>query len=78
MANMKMAANKQTSMNTPQHNQSGTVPQRTPPTSTNWLPMAVETNHPPIIMPLYLGGATFDTNDMPIGESNNSPKVRMR
>ena len=40
--------------------------------------MAVATNQPPIIMPLYFGGATFETKEMPIGESSSSPKVRTR
>ena len=46
--------------------------------ATRKLPMAVATNQPPIIIPLYLGGATFDTNEMPIGESSNSAKVNIR
>ena len=57
--------------------ETGTV-ELIPPTTTSWLPIAVATNHPPIIMPLYLGGATFDTNEIPIGESNSSPKVSTR
>ena len=40
--------------------------------------MAVATNQPPIIAPLYFGGATLLTKLMPIGLSSNSPKVSMR
>ena len=49
-----------------------------PGTITNWLPIAVAPNQRPIIKPAYLGGATFDTNEIPIGESRSSAKVRMR
>ncbi len=45
---------------------------------TNWLPMAVAPNQRPIIKPAYFGGATFDTNEIPIGESRSSANVRMR
>lgn len=40
--------------------------------------MAVAANHPPIIEPLSLGGATLLTNEMPIGERRSSAKVRSR
>jgi hypothetical protein len=30
--------------------------------------------HFPIIAPLYLGGATLETNEIPIGDRNNSAK----
>ena len=49
-----------------------------PPTLTRKLPMAVATNHPPIIAPLYFGGATLLTKLIPIGLSNNSPNVSTR
>ena len=78
MANMKTAATRQTPRNTLQHSHRGTAPHSSPPTTTSWLPTAVATNQPPIIIPLYLGGATFDTNEMPIGDSNSSPKVSTR
>ena len=53
-------------------------PHMMPGTITNWLPMAVAPNHRPIIRPAYFGGATLDTNEIPIGESSNSANVRMR
>ena len=56
----------------------GRLPHTKPPTLTSRLPAAVATNQPPIIMPLYLGGATLLTKLMPMGDNNNSPKVRMR
>ena len=40
--------------------------------------MAVAANQQPIIIPLYLGGATFETKEIPIGESRSSAKVRVR
>ena len=36
-------------------------------------PMAVATNHPPIMSPRMWAGATFDTSESPIGLSINSP-----
>ena len=53
-------------------------PHMCPGIETNLFPSAVATNQPPIIIPLYFGGATFVTSEMPIGDSNNSAKVRMR
>ena len=38
--------------------------------------MAVAANHRPIIRPLYLGGATLDTKEIPIGESSSSAKFK--
>ena len=35
-------------------------------------------NQHPIIMPLYFGGATFVTNEIPIGLSNNSANVKTK
>ena len=35
-------------------------------------------NQQPIIMPLYFGGATFVTNEMPIGLNNNSANVNTK
>ena len=76
MANMKRAERMQSTRNTPHTMPNGRSFQRSPPTATRKLPMAVATNQPPIIIPLYFGGATFDTNEMPIGESSSSAKVR--
>ncbi len=39
------------------------------------LGMLVAANQRPIIKPAYFGGATFDTNEIPIGESRSSAKV---
>ena len=78
IANMKSAERRQRMMNTPQTDQSGRPAQRKPPTDTRKLPIAVATNHPPIIIPLSFGGATLDTNEIPIGERRSSAKVRMR
>jgi hypothetical protein len=78
MTNMKSAEIKQSAMNTVHTDHNGIPAQRKPPTATNMLPIAVATNQPPIIKPLSFGGATFDTNEIPIGESNNSANVRIR
>ena len=75
ITNIKSAESKQRTMNTDQTIVKGIPPQRKPPTETSILPIAVATNQPPIIKPLYFGGATFVTNEIPIGESNNSAKV---
>ncbi len=37
--------------------------------------MAVAANQPPCIRPLYLGGATRETNEMPIGLRKSSAIV---
>ena len=78
MTNMKSAEIKQSAMNTVHTDHNGRPAQRKPPTATSMLPIAVATNQPPIIKPLSFGGATFDTNEIPIGESNNSANVRIR
>ena len=78
IANMNRAESKQRMMNTPQTIHKGRSPQRYPPTLTSLFPIAVAPNHPPIIKPLYLGGATFDTKEIPIGDNRSSPNVRMR
>ena len=54
------------------------APHIMPGTITSWLPIAVAPNQRPIIKPAYLGGVTLVTNEIPIGESNNSAKVRIR
>ena len=35
-------------------------------------------HEPPIIIPLYFGGATLDTKEMPMGDNNNSANVNTR
>ena len=74
---MNKAAIKQIATNTPQTIVKG-APHINAGILTNKLPIAVETNQPPIIIPAYLGGATFDTNEIPIGESNSSANVRIK
>ena len=78
MANMKSALRRQRPAKTSHTVVSERPPQRMPPTLTRRLPMAVATNQPPIIMPLYFGGATLLTKEMPMGESSSSPKVSTR
>ena len=54
------------------------MPHKMPGTITSWFPIAVAPNQRPIIKPAYFGGATFDTNEIPIGERRSSANVRMR
>ena len=76
MEKMNTAESRQSTTSTPQTIQSGIpVPQMRAMTLVRSLPMAVTQNHKPIIMPLYFGGATFVTKEMPMGLSNNSAKV---
>ena len=74
---MKSAATKQIPVNTPQTTVRE-APHINEGIATKKFPMAVATNQPPIIIPAYFGGATFVTNDIPIGESNNSAKVNTK
>ena len=78
ITNMKRAESKQRTINTVHTDHKGRPAQRKPPTATSMLPIAVATNQPPIIRPLSFGGATFDTNEIPMGESTSSAKVRIR
>ena len=78
MMNMKAAERMQSTRNTAHTTHRGKSPQRIPPMATRKLPMAVATNQPPIIIPLYFGGATFETNEIPIGESRSSANVKIR
>ena len=75
---MKRKESKQSPARTPQTTTSGTLHHKSAGITVRKLPMAVATNQPPIIIPLYLGGATFDTKEMPIGERRSSAKVRTR
>ena len=61
---MNNAATTQITINTP-HTIARSIPHRKPGIATSMLPNAVDTNHAPIIIPLYFGGATLyerDTN----------------
>ena len=78
IANINNAAKRQRTMNTLQTAHNGSGPHNRPPTITSWLPIAVATNQPPIIIPLYFGGATLVTKEIPIGLNSNSAKVRIR
>ena len=74
---MKSAASRQMPMSTPHTTVKGAFHIRAG-IATRKLPRAVATNHPPIIIPAYLGGATFVTNEIPMGDRRSSAKVRMR
>ena len=68
------ADTRQIAMSTPQMIERF-IPHIKPGTMMRKLPIAVATNQPPIIIPLYLGGATLDTNEIPMGESKSSAMV---
>ncbi len=76
--NMNVADNKHIPTKTAQTPQTGNTDQNKPTTPTSILPIAVAANQPPIIEPLYFGGATFDTNEIPIGLKNNSAIVNIK
>ena len=76
MENMNKAANKHITMRVPHTKGRGRF-HMCPGIETNLFPIAVATNHPPIIIPLYLLGATLLTKEIPIGDNNNSAKVKM-
>lgn len=44
-------------------------------TPDSLFPIEVERKNPPIINAVILGGESFETNDNPIGDKHNSPKV---
>ena len=48
------------------------------PKKSEKLPIAVAVNQPPCMSPCMCGGATFDTNDNPSGEINNSATVSIK
>ena len=48
------------------------------PNAMNRLPIAVAVSHKPWQMPCKCLGATFETNDKPSGEMNNSATVRKK
>ena len=54
------------------------LPQKKLPTTSNLLPTAVASSQPPCIRPWKRGGATFETNDRPIGLRKSSAIVRIR
>ena len=56
----------------------GMIFQKNPITPTKRLPIDVAANQPPCIKPLYFGGATLETNEIPIGLKNNSAPVRTK
>ena len=64
--NMKPAERRQSTIKTDHTIVRGMSFHKKPPTLTSRLPIAVATNHPPIIVPLYFGGATLLTKLIPI------------
>ena len=74
---MNPAERRQMPISTPQM-MVRSIPHIRPGTMIKKLPMAVATNHPPIIIPLYLGGATLLTNEIPIGDKSNSAIVNTK
>ena len=73
--NMKVAESRQQTTRIIQSVPSGTLIHRHPITPTRLVPIAVAANQPPCMRPLYLGGATLETNEMPIGLRKSSAIV---
>ncbi len=67
-----------TTKNTVQHFQRSHALYINGPIHKNKLPMAVAPSHKPWQRPCKCFGATFDTNDKPRGEINNSATVRKK
>ena len=72
------ADSKQHTMKIAQSCHKSNVPQNLLPTKRNLLPTAVASNHPPYINPWKRGGATFETNESPIGLRKSSAIVRIK
>jgi hypothetical protein len=75
---IKSADSRQAITNTSHKPHNGRNPHNHPPTKRRKLPIPVAANQPPCMVPLYFGGATLETNDIPIGLKNNSAMVRMK
>ena len=72
---MKANESRQQAARMAQTAQSGTRIQNQAMTPTSELPAAVAANQPPCIRPLYFGGATFETKEIPIGLRKSSAIV---
>ena len=64
--------------NTTQHTQIGHLLYISGPIHSRPLPTAVAPSHNPWQRPCKFLGATFDTNESPSGEMNNSATVRKK
>jgi hypothetical protein len=78
MEKMKTAERIQHVINIAHKAHKSSFPQKILPINKNLLPTAVANNQPPCINPWKRGGATFETNESPIGLRNNSAIVRTR
>src|ERR1035437_7839159 len=75
---IKIADVRQQMINTSQSCHSSTLSQRSVPTKSSLFPTAAARSQPPCISPWKRAGATFDTNDKPIGLRNSSAIVSTR
>jgi len=75
---MKVAESRQQITRIAQKTIKGTTSHSIPITPTRILPMDVAASQPHCIRPLYLGGDTFETNEIPIGLKNNSAMVNIK
>ena len=78
MPNITPMDMRHTMRKTAQHCQIGHLLYMSGPTHSMRLPTAVAPSHRPWHSPYMLLGATFDTNDSPSGEMNNSATVRKK
>src|SRR5664280_653128 len=75
---MKAADVRQHTMKTSQSCHNSTLSHKSVPTKRSLFPTAVARSHPPCISPWKREGATFDTNDSPIGLRKSSATVSTR
>jgi hypothetical protein len=76
--NMNAADTRQHIINTSHNVLNATLSHRIVPTTSSLFPTAVARSQPPCISPWNRDGATFDTNDNPIGLRKSSATVRIR
>ena len=76
--NMKMADRMVSPTSSMKNCQSSHLSQKGPMNPAIRFPIAVAPNQPPCACPLYCGGATLETKEMPIGLRNNSAMVSVK
>src|SRR5664279_4532318 len=76
--NMNPADARQQTIKTSHSCHSSTEFQSKPPTNSSLFPTAVASSQPPCMSPWKRDGATFDTNDRPIGLKKSSAIVSIR
>ena len=75
MENMNPAESRQATTRINHTDHSGTRIHSQPATKTRLMPIAVAANQQPCMRPLYLGGETRDTKEIPMGLRKSSAIV---